>query len=64
MIGALEEPLIAHFSTVVPPYEAGGAGCGERIESFLMCAHPGMDKDPVHVEIIGDDGVIREEVFN
>ncbi len=28
-----------------------------------MCAHPGIDKDPVRVEIIGDDGVIREEVF-
>ena len=30
---------------------------------FLMCAHPGIDKDPVRVGIIGDDGVIREEVF-
>jgi len=28
-----------------------------------MCAHPGMDKDPVRIEIIGDGGVIREEVF-
>jgi hypothetical protein len=28
-----------------------------------MCAHPGIDKDPVRVEIIGDDGVIREGVF-
>ena len=28
-----------------------------------MCAHPAIDKDPVRVEIIGDDGVIRKELF-
>ena len=36
----------------------------ENSESiYLMCAHPNIDKHPVRVEIIGDNGIIKQEYF-
>jgi len=39
------------------------SGLKNGITLFLLSSHPDINKSPVKVEIIGDDGFIREEIF-
>jgi hypothetical protein len=39
------------------------SGLKNGITLFLLSSHPDINKSPVRVEIIGDNGIIREEVF-
>jgi hypothetical protein len=35
----------------------------DRITLFLFSAHPDIQKNPVSVKLIGDNGYMKEEVF-
>ena len=53
---------IAQSSKLKAQSKGGGKDRGQRTEGrevFLMCGHPGIDKEPVVVKVLGDGEVLR-----